>query len=206
MSDLAFFIDPARCINCRTCEAACASCEHHLGVSMIHFTTSYPGGTTRSFAQVCMHCEDPACVRVCVPEAIRVAADGTVLGVDRELCTSCQLCVDACPFGVPLYVENLHSVMKCDMCHDRRLSGERPMCATACPTGALAFLPRAEMEQSRRCTIVRDLAFGSETIRTRAHFVFRQGQDALHGAFFDVADVLQDTESVANYGPEGCPR
>ena len=31
-----FFIDPSRCIGCQACVHACAECESHRGVSMIH--------------------------------------------------------------------------------------------------------------------------------------------------------------------------
>src|SRR4029078_8736964 len=36
MDGYEFFIDPSRCIGCRACVAACAECDTHRGVSMIH--------------------------------------------------------------------------------------------------------------------------------------------------------------------------
>ena len=31
-----FFLDPSRCIGCQACYHACAECDTHQGVSMIH--------------------------------------------------------------------------------------------------------------------------------------------------------------------------
>jgi len=36
----------------------------------------------------------------------------------------------------------LEQMMKCDMCYDRTSEGKRPMCATVCPSQALAYVPR----------------------------------------------------------------
>lgn len=199
MSGQVFFIDPSRCINCKTCEAVCASRDDHHGITMIHFTTTYPGGTANSFAQVCMHCEDPLCVRVCEPGAIGIADDGTVLGVIRECCTGCKLCVQACPFEVPLYVESVKTAMKCDMCFDRNQSGEKPKCAAACPTGALAFTSEADMGRARRGTAVHDWVYG-DGLHTKAGFISRQDDPLFDNAPFDIADALQGLDGYAYYG------
>ena len=39
MSERAFFIDHSRCIGCQSCVQACAECDTHRGVSMIHLET-----------------------------------------------------------------------------------------------------------------------------------------------------------------------
>lgn len=200
MNGQVFFIDPSRCINCKTCEAACASRDDHHGITMIHFTTTYPSGTANSFAQVCMHCEDPLCVRVCEPGAIGIADDGTVLGVIQERCTGCKLCVQACPFDVPLYVESMNIAMKCDMCHDRYQNEEKPKCAAACPTGALAFTSVAEMEQARRGIAVHDWVAAGEGIRTKAGLISRRGDPRFDNTPIDIADALQGIEGYAYFG------
>jgi Fe-S-cluster-containing dehydrogenase component len=167
---------------------------------MIHFTTECPGGTTGSFAQICMHCEDPLCARVCEVGAILIAIDGTVLGVNRERCTGCKLCVEACPFGVPLYVERLNAVMKCDMCYDRRLTGERPMCTTACPTGAVAIASIGEMKRTRRGILVHEWTASGQNVRTKTGFISRENDLRFDTTIFDVVDALQGTDGGAYLG------
>ena len=38
-------------------------------------------------------------------------------------------------------------MMKCDMCYDRTSVGKRPMCATVCPSQALAYVRPEEIAQ-----------------------------------------------------------
>jgi Fe-S-cluster-containing dehydrogenase component len=41
-------------------------------------------------------------------------------------------------------------MMKCDMCYDRTSAGLRPMCATVCPSQALAYVPPETITSERR--------------------------------------------------------
>ena len=41
-------------------------------------------------------------------------------------------------------------MMKCDMCYDRTSAGKRPMCATVCPSQALAYVPPKQIARERR--------------------------------------------------------
>src|SRR6185436_13210246 len=61
----------------------------------------------------------------------------------------CNNCVLACPFGVPKMQVEYSLMMKCDMCYDRTSVGSKPMCASVCPSGALYFGTREEMEHQR---------------------------------------------------------
>ena len=75
----------------------------------------------------------------------------------KPRCIACSNCVLACPFGVPKMHVELELMMKCDMCYDRTSVGLRPMCATVCPSQALAFVPpdvdrAAARRASRRAT------------------------------------------------------
>jgi Fe-S-cluster-containing dehydrogenase component len=61
-------------------------------------------------------------------------------------------------------------MMKCDMCYDRSSVGKKPMCATVCPSQALFFGTREQIEQLRpRSTPVNTFQFGNQTITTRVH-------------------------------------
>jgi NADPH-dependent glutamate synthase beta subunit-like oxidoreductase len=43
-------------------------------------------------------------------------------------------CVQACPYDVMQFNQELHKAVKCDLCIDKRARGEAPACTTVCPT------------------------------------------------------------------------
>jgi Fe-S-cluster-containing dehydrogenase component len=171
VSERQFFIDYSRCIGCQACVQACAECDTHRGRSMIHLETIRRRESVQTAPQVCMHCEDPVCARVCPADAIKKTPDGVVQTSLKPRCIGCSNCVLACPFGVPRYLGEIDQMMKCDMCYDRTSVGKRPMCATVCPSGALAFMTREEFERTRRGEAINEWAFGSETVRTKVYVV-----------------------------------
>jgi Fe-S-cluster-containing dehydrogenase component len=83
----------------------------------------------------------------------------------------------ACPFGVPEVYEDRQLMMKCDMCYDRSSAGKKPMCATVCPSQALFFGTREQIEQLRPMSMpTNQFQFGNQTITTRvAMMVPRSG-------------------------------
>src|SRR6478735_8565128 len=59
-------------------------------------------------------------------------------------------------------------MMKCDMCYDRSSVGKKPMCATVCPSQALFFGTREQIEQLRPLsTPVNRFQFGAQVISTK---------------------------------------
>ena len=101
MSELAFFIDYSRCIGCQACVQACEECDTHRGRSLIHLETIERRDSVQTAPQVCMHCEDPICARVCPADAIKKTPDGVVQSSLKPRCIGCSNCVVSCPFGVP---------------------------------------------------------------------------------------------------------
>jgi Fe-S-cluster-containing dehydrogenase component len=62
----------------------------------------------------------------------------------------------------------MNLMMKCDMCYDRTSVGLKPMCASVCPSQALFFGTRAEIDQLRpRSQPTNTFQFGSQTIHTK---------------------------------------
>ena len=167
MSELAFFIDYSRCIGCQACVHACAECDTHRGRSLIHLETIERRDSVQTAPQVCMHCEDPICARVCPADAIKQSHDGVVHSSLKPRCIGCSNSVLASPFGVPKYDADVDQMMKCDMCYDRTSTGRRPMCATVCPSGALAFATIEETMATRRGHAINEWRFGSELVRTK---------------------------------------
>jgi Fe-S-cluster-containing dehydrogenase component len=76
--------------------------------------------------------------------------------------------VIACPFGVPELYEDKQIMMKCDMCYDRSSVGKKPMCATVCPSQALFFGTREQIDQLRPMSApTNQFQFGNQTITTK---------------------------------------
>jgi Fe-S-cluster-containing dehydrogenase component len=169
MSELCFFIDHSRCIGCQSCVLACAECDTHRGTSMIHLETIARRESVQTAPQICMHCEDPICARVCPADAIKKTPDGVVQSSLKPRCIGCSNCVLSCPFGVPKYMAEMDQMMKCDMCYDRSSVGKKPMCATVCPSGALTFTAMEEIQRTRRGIPINSWKFGAEEVKTEVY-------------------------------------
>ena len=167
-----FFIDPGRCIGCQACVHACSECDTHRGHSMIHLEYIDRGRTTQTVPVICMHCDTPTCAEVCPADAIKRTADGIVQTARKPRCIACNNCVLACPFGVPKMNTGFELMLKCDMCYDRTSTGKKPMCATVCPSGALHFGTREEIELLRTSAVATNrFQFGGQTIQTRVNML-----------------------------------
>ena len=61
-------------------------------------------------------------------------------------------------------------MMKCDMCYDRTSVGKKPMCATVCPSQALFFGTREQIEQLRPMSMPTNrFQFGTDDHDARVH-------------------------------------
>jgi Fe-S-cluster-containing dehydrogenase component len=192
MSALAFFVDPSRCIGCRSCESACAECETHRGTPMIHVDFLDRSRSTATTPTICMHCENPTCAQVCPADAIKQNEDGVVLSSLKPRCIACSNCVLACPFGVPKMMTDIEQMMKCDMCYDRTSMGKRPMCATVCPSQALAFVSAEEIARTRREVPVNTFRFGAEEVRTKVFMMAPRGVTEVE---VDVVDYMWEASA-----------
>lgn len=170
--EMEFFVDPHRCIGCHACEHACAECETHKGNSMIHIEYVERSTSVQTVPVVCMHCDSPTCADVCPADAIKRSADGRVMTARKPRCIACSNCVLACPFGVPKMMTELELMMKCDMCFDRTSTGRKPMCATVCPSGALFFDTREEVELRRKKSRPsNEFKFGDQIVTTKVNMM-----------------------------------
>jgi Fe-S-cluster-containing dehydrogenase component len=136
---------------------------------------------------VCMHCENPTCAQVCPADAIKQDEDGVVHSSLKPRCVACSNCVLACPFGVPNVLVQIEQMMKCDLCFDRTSAGKKPMCATVCPSQALAYVPTEEIARTRRETPVNTFQFGRQTVRTMNYMMAPAGLDRIE---VDVVDYM----------------
>ena len=189
-----FYVDPSRCIGCQSCVKACEECDTHRGVSMINFDFVDRAQGIETAAYVCWHCDEPTCAQACPADAIKKGEDGVVMSALKPRCIGCSNCVLACPFGVPKYTVEINQMMKCDMCYDRTSVGKRPMCATVCPSGALAFTTRENIERTRQGLAIREWQFGGEIVRTKVNVLVPRNVDRV-----DVTIEQIDTTGTDEY-------
>ena len=189
-SNMEFFIDPNRCIGCQACVQACSECDTHKGHSMIHLEYVDRAHSVQTAPVVCMHCDSPTCAEVCPADAIKRTEDGVVQTARKPRCISCNNCVLACPFGVPKMNTDYKLMMKCDMCYDRTSVGKKPMCATVCPSEALFFGTREQIEAKRtRSKPVNQFKFGNQTITTRVNMMLPVTANA---EYVDVTSAMNE--------------
>ncbi len=136
-----FVVDPALCTGCRTCELACSFAHSKNGKP--GRTRIYPldGGHKDLFVPVtCLQCDDPACAKSCLVDAITRNPETGAMDLNHDKCVRCMACIAACPFGCSLHDATHNLVVKCDLC------GGDPACAKFCPTKALDYRPVKKMK------------------------------------------------------------
>lgn len=146
MATYAFLLDLARCIGCQACVAACKTGnELPAGTQYIHLIEQtrgvFPVLQGGFMNHRCYHCTDAACVAVCPTGALYKEEGMTRL--DRAKCSGCTYCVDACPFDVPVMIDDRSS--KCDACTAVVKAGGKPWCVKTCPSNALMYGTREEI-------------------------------------------------------------
>ena len=83
-------------------------------------------------------------------------------------------------------------MMKCDMCYDRTSVGRKPMCATVCPSQALFFGTREQIEQLRpMSTPLNRFQFGRQTISTRV-FMMMPAELVTRQPYLDVTAAMDE--------------
>jgi anaerobic dimethyl sulfoxide reductase subunit B (iron-sulfur subunit) len=133
-----FYFDEGRCIQCRTCEAACKNTRNlEQGVNWRRvidiWEGKFPDIRRKFFSLACMHCERPACAEVCTAGAITKRSNDGIVVVDKDKCNGCRDCFTACPYNIPRFGQD-GIMQKCDFCLE---SGGIPACTKSCPAEAL---------------------------------------------------------------------
>ena len=169
----AMLIDTTRCIGCRACQVACKSWHDLPGkTSTFSDTWSNPryldcsNYTRVIFRELpapddevrwhfikrqCNHCLTPACASACPVGALKRNEYGAVVYNDDK-CIGCRYCMMACPFQIPKFEwgSAVPLIRKCTFCTERQVQGQKPACATSCPTGALLFGKREDLLRQAR--------------------------------------------------------
>jgi formate dehydrogenase iron-sulfur subunit len=147
MAEQAFLLDLGRCIGCQACVASC-KVGNELGenqqyIQLIEKTHGeFPNLTGGFDNHRCFHCQDAACVSVC-PTGALYKEDG-LTRLDRDACSGCSYCTEACPYDIPVMWEGKSS--KCDGCAATTKAGGTPWCVGTCPSNALMHGTREEVQ------------------------------------------------------------
>lgn len=108
--------DYLKCTGCRRCEIAC-SLHHEKKIwpeaSRIRIFMLIPG---IEIPHLCAQCHDFPCVSACTFGALRVDERTNAVLVDREKCTGCGKCIEACPGNIPFLHPEDNKAVICDLC------------------------------------------------------------------------------------------
>lgn len=149
-----FFFDQTRCTACQTCAVSCKD-WHDVPAGPASWRRvrtreegRFPQVAVSHLSLSCLHCARPACRDACPTHAITKRRDNGVVVVDRAKCLpGCRLCLAACPYEAPQYRDGATPMEKCDLCLERIVAGENPICVDSCPMRALSAGPLRELRQ-----------------------------------------------------------
>jgi formate dehydrogenase iron-sulfur subunit len=167
--EVAKLIDTTKCIGCKACQVACMEWNDlrddigsNVGVYDNPADLTDRSWTVMRFAEYenpkgdlewlirkdgCMHCADPGCLKACPSPGAIVQYSNGIVDFHEENCIGCGYCVTGCPFDVPRISKRDKKAYKCTLCSDRVAVGLEPACIKSCPTGALVFGTKEDMQQ-----------------------------------------------------------
>jgi len=148
LNEKGILFDATLCVGCGSCYQACKEANNlpqtnkdflkdHLSNNTFNVVEQYDELFVR---KLCMHCNEPACVSVCLVGAITKTSTGSVV-YDADKCIGCRYCMQACPHKIPRYEwgSTQPRIRKCNLCTDRVKAGKLSTCAEDCPTEATLF-------------------------------------------------------------------
>ena len=141
MSRYGIIVNVDRCAGCFACAVACKE-ENQVAPGIfwekIKRDENVRDNVINWFRMSCMHCDDPACMKVCPMKAIHKGPHDEVL-VDQQKCIGCKMCMAACPYGARSYNPEAKVVEKCTLCHHLQEVGDQPACVKVCCAKARFF-------------------------------------------------------------------
>ena len=167
---VAKLIDTTKCIGCKACQVACMEwndLRDEVGTNAGHYQNpadlTDQSWTLMRFTEYenpqrdgelewlirkdgCMHCADPGCLKACPAPGAIVQYSNGIVDFHEENCIGCGYCITGCPFDIPRISKRDHKAYKCTLCSDRVAVGLEPACIKACPTGALVFGTKQDMQ------------------------------------------------------------
>lgn len=134
--------DYLKCSGCRRCEIACTL--FHEGriwpeASRVRVFMLIPGV---EIPHLCAQCHDYPCIESCPFDALSVNEETSAVLVNREKCTACGLCIEACPGKIPHIHPRDEYILICDLCN-----GD-PQCVKVCTEARYDALQIVEEKKS----------------------------------------------------------
>lgn len=154
---MGIYFDQTLCTGCYACIVACKDWNDVSAgpASWIRIQTTekgkYPNIFVANMINTCFHCAEPLCILACPVEAISKRFDNGVVSVDRDVCLGkdqCSQCLEVCPYRSPQFdIESNAKMQKCDLCLDRLLHSQNPICMDSCPMRALDIRPLEDLKR-----------------------------------------------------------
>lgn len=188
MANYGLIVNVDKCINCHACFVACKE-ENKVAPGIqwnqLHRAENGRERIINYFRVGCMHCEDPACMKICPMKAIHKGPGGEVL-VDGSKCIGCGMCAKACPWDVPRFNTSGRTnyfdkaplaeapvqpwqkrtpgkAERCTLCTHRTQQGLPPKCVEVCPTKSLVFVDYDKPTEEQAKLIARAVPLGGVT-------------------------------------------
>lgn len=173
--------DVMKCIGCGLCAEACSM--EHFGVINKDFARIYVRKfllpLPKAIVVTCSQCqaEERPCEKACPvsPPAIYFDEKTLHMVIDKERCTGCLLCQEACGTEAIRYNPDASDTpFVCDLC-DTNNTGERnPQCVQICPTTALYFHDQNERGRPLRDTFRRSADEKADMVARRLYPLTRE--------------------------------
>lgn len=160
----AFLIDIDKCVGCHNCQIGCkdehcdndwapyAAPQPEVGQFWLKLKQQERGAGTHIrvsyIPTLCNHCENAACMEAAKDGAVYRRDDGLVL-IDPVKAKGQKQIVDACPYGVVYWNEELEIPQKCTGCAHLVDSGEPisvPRCMDNCHLDVITFGEEADLD------------------------------------------------------------
>ena len=176
MSQKGFRYDMNRCLECRACAVSCKDKNDlPVGVNYIRIREDEEGKFPNVFVwftmQMCRHCSDPACVRVCPSGAMQKDGETGVVFSDEAVCIGCGQCVRACPYDAVQLREDTKKSAKCNGCLDLQRRGELPVCIASCTSRCLTYQPVEDLKKEQG--LVREVKGDPSAAITKPNLYFK---------------------------------
>lgn len=145
-------VDERKCTGCHQCELWCANEISSESKVMPYSFFDDPQPVPRvfvegkKFALQCRHCPDAPCLDACPNGTMQRDPETKLVFVNELTCIGCWMCVMVCPFGVINPYSPMKVAVKCDRCRNMGY----PICAEACPTGAISLEDRVELSVNNK--------------------------------------------------------